>query len=172
MSLRALVQTIEERTLADLDSPRSVLTRLSIPLATVLPFVLPLALNTPDSMPPNEPPVSSSAQLPAWLAIEFLADAKSQEAEKEKKKEVGEEAAVVSSVCRFSFAVETSQLTLTIVLPAAFPFAGRIRSYQTILLGIPSEGVFVTVLFDFYFCTCSLSTVVLYCSVVTRNRVS
>ncbi|GAA5971708.1 hypothetical protein JCM3765_007623 [Sporobolomyces pararoseus] len=74
---------------------RGVLTRLSIPLSNVLPFVLPLALNTPDSMPPNEPPVSSSAQLPAWLAIEFLADAKSQEAEKEKKKEIGEEAAVL-----------------------------------------------------------------------------
>jgi protein farnesyltransferase/geranylgeranyltransferase type-1 subunit alpha len=47
-------------------------------------------------MPPNEPSVSSKAQLPAWLAIEFLADAKSEEAEKEKKKEIGEEAAVVS----------------------------------------------------------------------------
>jgi hypothetical protein len=47
-------------------------------------------------MPPNEPSVSPKAQLPAWLAIEFLADAKSEEAEKEKKKEIGEEAAVVS----------------------------------------------------------------------------
>ncbi|GAA5878645.1 hypothetical protein JCM16303_002155 [Sporobolomyces ruberrimus] len=74
---------------------RGVLKRLSIPLSSVLPFVLPLALNTPDSMPPNEPPVSHLAQLPAWLAIEFLADAKSQEAESNGKKEVGEEAALL-----------------------------------------------------------------------------
>ncbi|GAA6024317.1 hypothetical protein JCM11491_005984 [Sporobolomyces phaffii] len=75
---------------------RGVLTRASIPMSTVLPFVLPLALNTPDSMPPNEPPVSHLAQLPAWLAIEFLADAKSQLAlASGGKKEDGEEAALL-----------------------------------------------------------------------------
>lgn len=74
---------------------RGVLTRLSIPLSTVVPFVTPLALNTPSSMPPNEPSVSPKAQLPAWLAIEFLADSKNQEAEKEKSRELGQEAAVL-----------------------------------------------------------------------------
>ncbi|GAA5829804.1 hypothetical protein JCM3766R1_001312 [Sporobolomyces carnicolor] len=74
---------------------RGVLTRLAKPLSSVLPFVLPLALNTPESMPPNEPSVSASAQLPAWLAIEFLADAKCQEAQVAKKKEIGEEAAIL-----------------------------------------------------------------------------
>lgn len=76
-----------------------MLTRLAKPLSSVLPFVLPLALNTPESMPPNEPSVSASAQLPAWLAIEFLADAKCQEAQVAKKKEIGEEAAIVSLAC-------------------------------------------------------------------------
>ena len=80
----------------------SVLTRLSIPLSTVVPFVTPLALNTPSSMPPNEPSVSSKAQLPAWLAIEFLADSKNQEAEKEKSRELGQEAAVVRSLISLS----------------------------------------------------------------------
>jgi len=47
-------------------------------------------------MPPNEPSVSTKAQLPAWLAIEFLADSKNEEARKEESRELGEEAAVVS----------------------------------------------------------------------------
>ncbi|GAA5953035.1 hypothetical protein JCM21900_005046 [Sporobolomyces salmonicolor] len=78
---------------------RGVLTRLSLPLTTAIPFATPLALNTPLSMPPNEPAVSEKAELPAWLAIEFLADAKAEEALKEEeegsRKTKGQEAAVL-----------------------------------------------------------------------------
>ncbi|GAA5928713.1 uncharacterized protein JCM15063_003948 [Sporobolomyces koalae] len=69
---------------------RGVLKRVSIPLSSVVPFVTPLALNTPESMPPNEPPVSDKAQLPAWLAIEFLADAKLEQAQRSPASESGE----------------------------------------------------------------------------------
>ncbi|GAA5945260.1 hypothetical protein JCM1841_000945, partial [Sporobolomyces salmonicolor] len=78
---------------------RGVLTRLSLPLTTAIPFATPLALNTPLSMPPNEPAVSEKAELPAWLAIEFLADAKAEEALKEEEEgsrtTKGQEAAVL-----------------------------------------------------------------------------
>ncbi|GAA6051353.1 hypothetical protein JCM3770_004497 [Rhodotorula araucariae] len=59
---------------------RGVLARLSMPLSSVAPFATPLALNTPSSMPAPEPPVSEKADLPAFLAIEFLADAAAEEA--------------------------------------------------------------------------------------------
>ncbi|GAA6060079.1 hypothetical protein JCM10212_003040 [Sporobolomyces blumeae] len=74
---------------------RGILTRFSIPLSTVVPFATPLALNSPASMPPNEPTVSDKAELPAWLAIEFLADAKSEEAKKAGQRDAGEEAAAL-----------------------------------------------------------------------------
>ncbi|BGP39772.1 CAAX geranylgeranyltransferase alpha subunit [Rhodotorula kratochvilovae] len=59
---------------------RGILTRLSLPLSSVAPFATPLALNTPSSMPASEPSVSDKAELPAFLAIEFLADAAVEEA--------------------------------------------------------------------------------------------
>ncbi|GJN89140.1 hypothetical protein Rhopal_002114-T1 [Rhodotorula paludigena] len=59
---------------------RGVLARLSIPLSSASPFATPLALNTPASMPPTEPAISPAAELPAYLAIEFLADARAEEA--------------------------------------------------------------------------------------------
>lgn len=78
----------------------SILTRLSLPLSSLSAFVTPLALNTPASMPSSEPPVSESAELPAYLAIEFLADAAAEEArgsgrEKEERERKAKEAAEV-----------------------------------------------------------------------------
>ncbi|GAA5939445.1 hypothetical protein JCM3775_001714 [Rhodotorula graminis] len=64
---------------------RGILARLSLPLSSLSPFVTPLALNTPSSMPPTEPPVSDKAELPAFLAIEFLADAAAQDAQEESR---------------------------------------------------------------------------------------
>ncbi|TNY23470.1 hypothetical protein DMC30DRAFT_414158 [Rhodotorula diobovata] len=77
---------------------RGILTRLSLPLSSLSAFVTPLALNTPASMPSSEPPVSESAELPAYLAIEFLADAAAEEArgsgrEKEERERKAKEAA-------------------------------------------------------------------------------
>ncbi|BGP55277.1 hypothetical protein JCM8202_000648 [Rhodotorula sphaerocarpa] len=59
---------------------RGVLKRLGRPLSTCSDFVKPLALNTPQSMPATEPSVSDKAELPAWLAIEYLADAAAEDA--------------------------------------------------------------------------------------------
>ncbi|GAA5861090.1 hypothetical protein JCM8547_008031 [Rhodosporidiobolus lusitaniae] len=75
---------------------RGILTRLSLPFSSVSSLARPLALNDPSSMPPNEPQVSKEAELPAWLAIEFLADAAAEEVQgltKKEKKEKAEEAA-------------------------------------------------------------------------------
>ena len=59
---------------------RSILKRLRRPLSTYSDFVKPLALNTPESVPAGDPPISERAELPAWLAIEYLADAAAQDA--------------------------------------------------------------------------------------------
>ncbi|GAA6012890.1 hypothetical protein JCM10207_008367 [Rhodosporidiobolus poonsookiae] len=77
---------------------RGALTRLSLPLKTCTPFATPLALNTPTSMPPDEPQPSEDAELPAWLAIEFLADAAAEEGrglEGEERGKKGDEAAAL-----------------------------------------------------------------------------
>ncbi|GAA5825676.1 hypothetical protein JCM11251_000335 [Rhodosporidiobolus azoricus] len=78
---------------------RGILTRLSMALTTCTPFARPLALNDPSSMPSSEPAVSKDAELPAWLAIEFLADAAAEEVktldDEGKKVEKAEEAAAL-----------------------------------------------------------------------------
>ncbi|GAA5903693.1 hypothetical protein JCM6882_003388 [Rhodosporidiobolus microsporus] len=71
---------------------RGILTRLTLPLSTCTAFARPLALNDPASVPAAEPAVSEDAELPAWLAIEFLADAAAEEAKKGEGKEKGEKA--------------------------------------------------------------------------------
>ncbi|KAK4051149.1 CAAX geranylgeranyltransferase alpha subunit [Microbotryomycetes sp. JL201] len=86
---------------------RGVLDRTETSYSILLPFVEPLALATPESMPSDEPVVSSSAELPAFLAIEFMADcayklAKQQTdstlSQNEKAKEAS---ALFSSLCQF-----------------------------------------------------------------------
>ncbi|ORY92535.1 hypothetical protein BCR35DRAFT_285887 [Leucosporidium creatinivorum] len=62
---------------------RGILSHSHLPLSSLTPFVTPLALNTPASMPADEPPVSDKAELPAVGAVEWLADAGAEEAEKE-----------------------------------------------------------------------------------------
>lgn len=56
------------------------LKRLQRPLSTCSAFAKPLALNTPADLPAGEPPISDKAELPAWLAIEYLADAAAEDA--------------------------------------------------------------------------------------------
>lgn len=58
----------------------SILKRLQRPLSTYSDFVKPLALNTPETVPTGDPPISDKAELPAWLAIEYLADAAAEDA--------------------------------------------------------------------------------------------
>ncbi|BGO99526.1 CAAX geranylgeranyltransferase alpha subunit [Rhodotorula toruloides] len=86
---------------------RGVLGRLKQPPSTCTAFVTPLALNTPSSLPDSEPAISSKAELPAWLAIEFLADAAAEEARTaeqssdERKKKVEEASALYGSLAEY-----------------------------------------------------------------------
>ncbi|GAA5981886.1 hypothetical protein JCM10908_004655 [Rhodotorula pacifica] len=59
---------------------RGILKRLQRPLSTYSDFIKPLALNTPETVPAGDPPISEKAELPAWLAIEYLADAAAEDA--------------------------------------------------------------------------------------------
>ncbi|GAA5861936.1 hypothetical protein JCM3774_001358 [Rhodotorula dairenensis] len=59
---------------------RGIMKRLQRPLSTYSDFVKPLALNTPATVPAGDPAISDKAELPAWLAIEYLADAAAEDA--------------------------------------------------------------------------------------------
>ncbi|BGP15832.1 hypothetical protein JCM10213_005684 [Rhodosporidiobolus nylandii] len=77
---------------------RGILARLSLPLSSIVPFAKPLALNDLSLLPSSEPEISKGAELPAWLAIEFLADAAAEEVGKlsgEEKKAKAEEASAL-----------------------------------------------------------------------------
>ncbi|KAK4056797.1 CAAX geranylgeranyltransferase alpha subunit [Microbotryomycetes sp. JL221] len=81
---------------------KGVLERTQTPMSTLLPFVECLALGTPESMPKEEPQVSRLAELPAYLAIEFIADATAQQAKQQDSKDKAQEAsALFTSLCQF-----------------------------------------------------------------------
>ncbi|KAM0787612.1 hypothetical protein ACM66B_003679 [Microbotryomycetes sp. NB124-2] len=84
---------------------RGVLDRTETPYSGLLPFVEPMALATPESMPSDEPAVSALAELPAFLAIEFMADCalrQANESDPSRKQEKAKEAsALFSSLCQF-----------------------------------------------------------------------
>ncbi|GAA5970885.1 hypothetical protein JCM11641_004493 [Rhodosporidiobolus odoratus] len=85
---------------------RGVLTRLSLPMNTCSAFAKPLALNDRSLVQPNDPAISQGAELPAWLAIEFLADAAAAEAkdltgEEEKTAKAEEASALFNSLIEF-----------------------------------------------------------------------
>ncbi|GAA6027443.1 hypothetical protein JCM8097_007866 [Rhodosporidiobolus ruineniae] len=84
---------------------RGVLTRLRLPLTPLTAFARPLALNDPSSMPASDPQVSAQAELPAWLAIEFLADAAAEEA-KELEKGEGKRAKAEEAGALFESLIE------------------------------------------------------------------
>ncbi|KAK4703335.1 protein farnesyltransferase/geranylgeranyltransferase type-1 subunit alpha, partial [Phenoliferia sp. Uapishka_3] len=78
---------------------RGLLKTTSTPLASLVPFVAPFAIPpTPDSSSSSDSSASetdSKPSLPAFLAIEFLADACAEEAVKGKAVEKGKEAAAL-----------------------------------------------------------------------------
>lgn len=93
----------------------SVLTRTATPFTTLLPFVLPLTAPLPETpLIADGVTISEDAELPAFLAIEFVADtaliearglflhAAKGEKEKEELDEKTAEAAAVSLSCPFS----------------------------------------------------------------------
>lgn len=84
-------------------TPRSVLLHTSTPLATLVAFVAPLTLAAPSiNLKSEDPIVSETAELPAYLAIEFLADALVEEAARlgVEGTEKRDEAAAVSTAPR------------------------------------------------------------------------
>lgn len=82
--------------------PHRILTHTTTPLSLLIPFVSPLAiLSSAPSAAADDPPISDKAQLPAPLAIEFLADAMAQEG-----REKGAQAAEVRFLVLFAPVLE------------------------------------------------------------------
>ncbi|KDE07109.1 hypothetical protein MVLG_02679 [Microbotryum lychnidis-dioicae p1A1 Lamole] len=82
---------------------RGILKQTSTPLSDLRTFVQPLALGQREtSTSSDEPEISQDAELPSWLAIEFLADIAAQEAKGNQDKEkAGESAALFRSLIQF-----------------------------------------------------------------------